>query len=224
MIDYILIRTTRKTVALYVRNGVAEVRAPLKTPTSEIEKFVASKEQWITKHLAQSELNAKQRGAFTLNYGDAAMFCGTEYPLLAESGMRIGFDGERFFMPPSLSPEQIKSAVVQIYRRLAKLHLTRRVAQYAGLMNVSPSVVKISGAKNRWGSCSAKKSLNFSWRLVMADEAVIDYVIVHELAHITELNHSARFWAIVASVIPDYKERQKRLKDLQRRLSAEVWE
>jgi len=98
------------------------------------------------------------------------------------------------------------------------------VEHYAGLMSASPTAVKINGAKTRWGSCSAKKSLNFSWRLVMADDSVIDYVVVHELAHITEMNHSARFWAIVAGVLPDYKERQKQLKALQKRLNAEDWE
>jgi predicted metal-dependent hydrolase len=68
------------------------------------------------------------------------------------------------------------------------------------------------------------KSLNFSWRLVMADDAAIDYVVVHELAHITEMNHSPEFWAIVAGVLPDYKERRRRLKLLQLRLNSEDWE
>jgi len=102
--------------------------------------------------------------------------------------------------------------------------MAERVAHYKEIMGVSPAAVKINGAKTRWGSCSAKKSLNFSWRLIMADDAAIDYVVVHELAHMFEMNHSERFWAIVAGVLPDYKERRKRLKELQRRLNAENWE
>ena len=224
MTNYTLIRSRRRTAAIYIKNGGVEVRAPMKMPKRDIDRFVASKEKWISKRLAQSQSYAEQREAFTLDYGDTVTFRGMEYPLTAKDGKRAGFDGEQFYLPPDLTPEQIKSTVVQIYRRLAKLHLTERVEYYASVMNVLPTAVKINGAKTRWGSCSAKKSLNFSWRLVMADDTVIDYVVVHELAHIAEMNHSTRFWAVVANILPDYKERQKRLKELQKRLNAEEWE
>jgi predicted metal-dependent hydrolase len=224
MTDYTLIRSRRRTVAIHIKDGGVEVRTPMKMPKRDIDKFVASKEKWITERLAESQSIAAGREAFSLSYGDAVTFRGTEYPLTAKDGKRAGFDGERFYLPPGFTPEQVKAAVVQIYRRLTKQLITERVEHYAKLMNASPIAVRINGAKTRWGSCSAKKSLNFSWRLVMADDAVIDYVVVHELAHITEMNHSTRFWAVVAGVLPDYKERQKRLKALQKRLNAEDWE
>ena len=191
---------------------------------SYIDNFVTSKEFWITEHLAKAQANAKLREAFMLNYGDTATFRGTEYPLTAKAGTRAGFDGERFYLPPGLTPEQIKLLVIQIYRRLARIYLTERVTYFVGMMGVLPAAVKVNGARTRWGSCSAKKSVNFSWRLVLADDAVIDYVVVHELAHITQMNHSERFWSTVEGVLPDYKERQKRLKILQQRFSAEDWE
>jgi len=221
--DYTLIRSQRRTAAIHIIDGGVEVRAPLRMAKRDIDRFVASKEKWINDRLVQSQLSAEQRRAFILYYGDTATYRGVEYPLTAKAGKLAGFDNERFYLPPDLTPEQIKSAVVQLYRRLAKLHLTTRTEHYAGLMNVSPAAIKINAAKTRWGSCSTKKSLNFSWRLIMADDAVIDYVVVHELAHITQMNHSTRFWAIVADVLPDYKERQKRLKALQKRLNAEDW-
>jgi predicted metal-dependent hydrolase len=224
MRDYTLIRSRRRTVAIYIKDGGVEVRAPLKLAKRDIDQFVARKERWITEHLAQSQANAQRREAFSLNYGDTVTFRGRDYPLTAKAGTKAGFDGERFYLPPGLPPKQIKATVAQIYRRLAKWYLTERVARFAGLMGVSPGAVKINGAKTRWGSCSAKRSLNFSWRLALADDGVMDYIVVHELAHITEMNHSARFWAVVAGVLPDYKERQKRLKALQRRLNAEDWE
>jgi predicted metal-dependent hydrolase len=127
-------------------------------------------------------------------------------------------------MPPGLPPEEIKAACVQVYRLLAKRDLTAKALEFAKKMGVMPSAVKINGATTRRGSCSAQKSLNFSWRLIMADDDVIDYVIVHELAHITEMNHSARFWALVEGVLPDYQSRRVKLKALQRRLSTEDWE
>ena len=222
--DYTLTRSRRRTVAIYIKGGGMEVRAPLKMPKRDIDEFVASKQQWIMKHLTQQQEAARQREAFTLNYGNTVTFRNTEYPLTAQTGTRAGFDGERFYLPPGLTSEQMKSALVPIYRQLAKRHISGRVAYYAGLMNVAPAAVKINDAKTHWGSCSAKKSLNFSWRLIMADDMVIDYIVVHELAHILEMNHSVRFWAVVAVVLPDYKERKKRLKELQHRLNTETWE
>jgi predicted metal-dependent hydrolase len=201
-----------------------EVRAPLKMPKTDIDRFVASKERWITERLAESRAAAERREAFMPGYGDTVTLRGAEYPIEAKAGNREGFDGERFYLPPGLAPERVKPAVARIYRRLAKIHLTERAARHAGVMNVSPTAVRINGAKTRWGSCSSKKSLNFSWRLIMADDEAIDYVVVHELAHITEMNHSARFWTIVAGVLPDFNERRERLKELQKRLDAEDWE
>lgn len=224
MIPYTLTRSNRKTIALYVRDGAVEVRAPLKAPKRDIDKFVASKEKWITDKLAASNERQEQRKKFTLTYEDSVVYKGSKYPLSAKPGNRVGFDDKRFYIPPDLTPEQIKHACVQIYRMLAKHDLTNKVFDFAKQMSVTPAAVKINGAKTRWGSCSGKKSLNFSWRLIMADNDVIDYVVVHELAHITEMNHSVRFWAIVERFLPDYKARQKQLKELQKKLSAEDWE
>jgi predicted metal-dependent hydrolase len=107
---------------------------------------------------------------------------------------------------------------------LAKRDLTEKALAFAKQMGVMPTAIKINGAKTRWGSCSSKKSLNFSWRVLMADDSTIDYVVVHELAHIAELNHSKRFWAIVEGVMPDYESREKALDELQARLGAQNWE
>ena len=127
-------------------------------------------------------------------------------------------------MPPGLTPEQIKYGCVQIYRMIAKRELTTRTLDYAKRIAATPAAVKISNAKTRWGSCSARKCINYSWRLIMADDDVIDYVVVHELAHIIEMNHSKRFWTIVESILPDYKVRKPRLRELQLRLGGEDWE
>jgi predicted metal-dependent hydrolase len=224
MITYTLNRSKRKTLALYVRNGEVEVRAPLKVSKRDIDKFVVSKEKWITDKLAASNERQEQRGTFTLNYGGMALYCGKEYPIAAKPGCRVGFDDERFYMPPDLTSEQIKNACVRIYRMLTKRDLTNKVLDFAKQMEVMPIAVKVSGAKTRWASCSGKKSLTFSWRLIMAEDDVVDYVVIHELAHIAEMNHSGRFWAIVEGVLPDYKERQKRLKVLQKKLSMEDWD
>jgi len=108
----------------------------------------------------------------------------------------------------------ISPGLEQQYRARAKKHLPARVAHFAAIMGVSPTQVKINGAKTRWGSCSAQGNLNFSWRVMLADDDVIDYVVVHELAHLRQMNHSKAFWAVVAQVLPDYQLRQAKLRSL----------
>ena len=221
--EYTLIRSKRKTVAIYVRGKIVEVRAPLKMAKQDIDRFVASRERWIADKLAITSERAEKRESFTLNYGSELAYCGRQYPIEAKEGNSIGFDGERFYMPSGLTPEEIKAGSVHVYRMLAKRDLTNRTVSYARMMAVDPAAVKISDARTRWGSCSGKKSINYSWRLVMADEDIIDYIVVHELAHLTEMNHSERFWKIVESILPDYSERRARLKEWQRKLTFEPW-
>ncbi len=91
-------------------------------------------------------------------------------------------------------------------------------------MEIIPTGLRITSAKTRWGSCSGKNSINFSWRLIMADEKTIDYVIVHELAHIKQHNHSSDFWKIVESTLPNYNQEKEKLKILGEKLSKENWD
>ena len=224
MTNYTLTRQKRKTAVIYVRGGIVDVRAPLRMSKLAIDKFVAAHEKWITDKLAKSREQTERRAAFTLGYGDMLLYRGRQYPIVAEPGEEIGFDGAAFYMPPDLSSAQIKAACVRIYRILAERDLTSKALDLAKQMGAAPARVRVNSAKTRWGSCSAKKSINFSWRLITAPDDVIDYVVVHELAHLTQMNHSARFWAIVEGMLPDYRGRKAKLKQLQHRLGGEDWE
>ena len=102
--------------------------------------------------------------------------------------------------------------------RAAKEQIPRRVAYFARQMGVTYGRITIREQKTRWGSCSSKGNLNFNWKLMLMPEEVLDYVVVHELAHRLEMNHSERFWAIVAEILPDYRERRKRLKEWGRKV------
>ena len=98
-------------------------------------------------------------------------------------------------------------------RSLAKAVFQQKAELYAHLMQVDYGRITVRDQKTRWGSCSAKGNLNFNWRLILAPEDVLDYVVIHELAHRREMNHSDRFWRIVESVMPDYRERRQWLRD-----------
>ena len=109
-------------------------------------------------------------------------------------------------------PEPDEARRAELIRR-AKEELPPKVAYYAQLMGVQPTGLKITSARTRFGSCSGKNSLCFSWRLMEYPEAAVDYVVVHELAHITHKNHGPRFWALVERYIPDYRARRALLRE-----------
>ncbi len=98
-------------------------------------------------------------------------------------------------------------------KRLARNVLTAKCRAFAGLMGVSYGTISVREQKTRWGSCSAKGNLNFNWKLVLMPEEILDYVVVHELAHRKHMNHSAAFWAEVGNIIPDYPARRAWLKE-----------
>ena len=110
-------------------------------------------------------------------------------------------------------PDYVKDpALEQAYRRQAKARLEERAAYFASRMGVSYQRISVRAAKTRWGSCSAKGNLNFHWKLILMPPQVLDYVVVHELAHRKEMNHSPAFCAEVEKILPDYRERRKWLK------------
>lgn len=111
----------------------------------------------------------------------------------------------------ALHPEPTEEEAAALRRRAREI-LPGKVAFYAKIMGVAPTAVRVTSARTRFGSCSPKNSLSFSWRLMQYPETAIDYVVVHELAHIRRRDHSKAFYAIVAEVLPDYKARQKLLK------------
>jgi predicted metal-dependent hydrolase len=122
-----------------------------------------------------------------------------------------------------LNQDQIKQAVTDFYKREARSKIKELVSKYAQKMYVIPTRISITGARTRWGSCSSKGSVNFSWYLIMGSEEEIEYVVVHELAHLKEMNHSAKFWSIVSEFVPDYKEKRRALRNLNKRLQTENW-
>lgn len=109
---------------------------------------------------------------------------------------------------PKITPESERE-----FRRLAKEKIPKRVALFAEQLGVDYGKITIKDTKSRWGSCSYQGNLNFCWRLILAPEEVLDYIVVHELCHRLEMNHSARFWAEVKRVLPEYEKSKEWLKE-----------
>ena len=222
--EYSLTRSKRKTISLTIgKNAELLVSAPLFMPKSTVDTFVKSKERWILEHTEIQRERLQSRAGFSVNYGDSVLFLGNEYSVAPCEGNLASFDGTQFLMPSGLPEEAIKRTLIKLYMQLAKKIIPEKVKLFSGIMGVYPQRVSINSAKTRWGSMSGAGNVNFSWRLILAPESVVEYLVVHELSHMLEPNHSKAFWAIVYKYCPDYKARQTQLKNLERKLSHEDW-
>lgn len=177
-LEYEVIRSARKTIAIQVRiDGSVVVRTPKRCSKAVIEGFLAKHKEWIARTRIEMERRAGERE-------------------------------EKRKSLPEWDEEDYRR-----YRMAAGQVFQERAAFFAKIMGVDYGRVTVRDQKTRWGSCSAKGNLNFNWRLILAPGEVLDYVVVHELAHRREMNHSERFWRLVGDVLPDYEERRRWLKE-----------
>ncbi len=222
MTDYTLTRADRKTISIKITDdGSVQVKAPRHLADQQIKQFVEKKAGWIAK-TRQRVLDAVARQAeFDPFQSGGLWLLGNRYPIW--QGEETTFDGASFIVK-SVSFFNEKPDLISLYRRLATELIRNRVEHYAPRVGVQPNSVKITSPKTRWGSCSGSDRLCFSWKLIFAPLAAVDYVVVHELCHIRHHNHSPRFWAAVAEILPDYKQRETILRELQQRLNEENWE
>jgi hypothetical protein len=215
-----IIRRKRKTIALVIQpDGRLVVRAPQHATQAQIDAAVREHSQWIAKKRAQLRQTPPAPPPARFVEGERFRYLGQTYPLAIVERQRPALlfsDG--FFMARRALPRAAQ--VFQAwYRAQAAGWIGARLGQLASLHGFRYQRVRISSARTRWGSCSPRGVLSFTWRLVLAPPDVIDYVIVHELAHLEINNHSAQFWARVKSLMPDYAQQRKWLKENAKALS-----
>lgn len=227
MRKYTITRSNRKTIAIKInKDSSLEVKAPVNLPKDKIDEFVNSKEKWIAKHSERIFNNYFLKKQFKLNFGDFVLVRGQNNQIKPFNSKIAIYNKDKkiFFIPKTAEKNQIKAILIELYKKIAHNHINKRVNYFKNKMDVKPIKIGITSAKTRWGSCSGKNSVNFSWKLIMADDKTIDYVIIHELAHIKQHNHSKKFWNIVESIMPNYSEQKKKLKILGEKLNKENWE
>ena len=181
----------------------------------DIQKEIARKREFYYDRNPE-EAKALVKSPLSDKFGSRLPYRGRDYWLGGVVERKPFFDNA-FCVPVNYSSEKIKIACIQIYRALAKQDLTAKVQEYAARMGVKPTRLKINSAKNCLISCNSTNTLNFSWRLIMADD-----VIVYELAHILEHKNSSNFWKIVSDILPDHKTRQVKLKEFKGKLIKEI--
>ncbi|MFH1234348.1 MAG: SprT family zinc-dependent metalloprotease [Candidatus Diapherotrites archaeon] len=215
-------KARRLKLQLSIEDGL-EVVVPARAsvPFSMVEKFLAEKQAWILKHLSRLEAVARESEASR----NSLLFLGKEAPieiieserLTAKAAPRKGI---LLVKVPFGKKSLAGKAITAFYKKQAKIIISKIVSEKAALMGVSFRRISVRGQKTRWGSCSGRGTLSFNWRLVAAPRSVIEYIAVHELAHVRHRNHSKAFWAEVAKYLPGYKEQERWLRKNKHALKA----
>ncbi|MER3481995.1 MAG: M48 family peptidase [Meiothermus sp.] len=203
--------TRRRTVGITVDHQGVRVAAPKRMPLDRVVELVGTKAPWIAQKLAELKSHREPPKRFVN---------GETYPYL---GRRVQLEVNPH---PHRNPVALRGNVLEVrsddprsaleswYKARAQEVIRRRVELYCEELGWKVPPVLVRNQKKRWGSCNAKGELRFNWRLVMAPLPLLDYVVIHEMAHLKVLNHSPRFWRLVERIMPDYKERHKALNEL----------
>lgn len=225
LIEYTVVRSTRRKktieITLDPERGVL-VRSPARTTRKDIAELVQKRAGWILNHATEDVLDPTPR---RFADGETLLYLGEQIPIVASTApdrrVSVSLEDGAFQIatPTGISEEDgaaaVKEVVERWYRREAARLLPDTVLRWQGKVSrKKPTQVLIRSQRRRWGSCSSDGSIRLNWRIVMAEPALIDYVVVHELAHLAVMDHSPRYWQKVESAMPDYRLRRKRLNEM----------
>ncbi len=195
------------------------VSAPHKLSTKSVEAMARERIPWAERRLTKLSADYQRlRLPKAFIGGESFPYLGKDYlltVLVSDNGVRpkCGFIDNRFVLEVRCGDddeqrELIKKALVKWYREQAEREINGSVARWAPVVGAAPVSISIRNQRTRWGSCSRSGRINLNWRLVLTPAPILDYVVVHELCHLIEPNHSPRFWTLVAATLPDYKNQR----------------
>ncbi|MDI1310024.1 MAG: SprT family zinc-dependent metalloprotease [Methylotenera sp.] len=219
-LHYQLERRQRRTVGLKITQTGLVIHAPKRISQSQLEDIILQKSDWVLRKLAS--VTANKIPEIQWQHGEQLLFLGNAITLTIEHNARskaVEYEpGVLQLAMPNQDEMLIARKVVQWYKKQAITDFTRRLEIFSSKLGVQFTSLTLSNAASRWGSCNSKKEIRLNWRLLQAPPHIINYVICHELAHIKEMNHSAKFWATVAGIFPNYKSAEKELKAISAQL------
>ena len=212
-VNYILHRShSRRRISLSVDERGLRVGAPLRASLREIDTVLHDHARWVVRKL--TDWNNKRTPARRWESGETLAYLGLPLKLDVAHGV-----SEVLLAQPQLqirTPDHSAAAVAALtkhwLRGQALEHFHRRIEHFRTHVTLETVSIRLSNARSRWGSCHASGRISLNWRLIHMPQHLIDYVVVHELAHLREMNHSPRFWSVVGSVIPDYAARRREIR------------
>ncbi len=214
-ITYTTIRSRRRSIGIEITmSGDVIVRMPLRAKEQLAAEFIRKKSPWIIKTIEKVRTYSEKYRPKQFLDGEEFTYLNMKYPLrYVESGAPTLQFRDGMFLLNRSKQGSASRQFISWYRKAVRTVLEERLLYFSQRAGLRYGRVTITAAKRRWGSCSHRNDLSFSWRLVLAPIEIVDYVVLHELVHVIEKNHSRdRFWAVVARYMPDYKERRNWLK------------
>lgn len=206
-----ILRSQRKSLSIEVLSSdKILVKAPFYCADQHIYNFVEEKQAWILKK--QAFLSSYQDLNTSFKTNDTLHYLGKSYQIQEAKVKRPSFADDIFLIPAMLESLTLKKMLTRFFKEKALDILQDRLHFYADHMMLFPSQFLLSNAKARWGSCTSKGVIRLNWRLVFAPLYAVDYVVIHELAHLKEMNHGPNFWALVKRFDANYKDAEAWLK------------
>ena len=211
-----IFRSSRKTISIQIDENLIKVRAPSWCNQRDVYKFIEKNETWIKNKVNEN----KNREKISKNFVDKEIF------ILKGKSLEL-----RIIDDPDRNPEinepfifaikdkkigrknyLIKEQVHNLYKNFAQKELEKKTYYYSIKIGKKPTAIQIKNYKSRWGSCSSKEQLSYNWRIIIAPDNIINYLVVHELSHLIHFNHSSKFWDQVENILPDFKDSRKWLR------------
>lgn len=215
LMDYKLkrVRGSRSIKLRVEPSGAVTVRAPYLAPKFLVERFVREQEEWILRQQAKTKLKKTVYPVFDWE-GKVVSYLGNLYKIgIREKGERIKIETNNIMVAPVTGLESdAKKMLVTWLKREGEREIRERTERWAKLMGTEYQGIRFRQQKSRWGSCTHDNRLSFNWRLVHFKPEVIDYVVIHELAHTRHHDHSRGFWELAARYDPGYKTNQAFLR------------
>lgn len=220
-VAYTLRRAPRRSIGFSVGAEGLAVAAPRWVSIAEIEAALQAKAGWILRKRLEQREREQRLQASAIAWGDGCQlpYLGEPLTVRVAPGLRSAAHHDEparhlhVALPHAADAQQLRATVQTWLQRQARGHFEQRCQHFAAALDVRYTRLSLSSARTRWGSASASGAIRLNWRLIHFAPPVIDYVVAHELAHLREMNHSPRFWAVVRSVLPDYEQARRHLRD-----------
>ena len=212
-----------KRINLTVREDLVKISLPWGIPLKTAREFMELKKEWVLGHIQSFQKRKREKLSRKFLAGEKFPYLDQIITLqtrsIAGEQIEVHLTGDTIWicLPEKLAKTdrsfQVRAALFSWYKEQARTILGEKIVYYAQLLGVSCNQFRIKEQKTRWGSCSNKGNINLNWRIILAPESVVNYLVLHEVAHLKQLNHSSAFWQLIEKHLPDYRSCKKWLKE-----------